>query len=188
MSGAGRPIGLDSASDELLVARASDGDVRAFEVLVTRHLSLMRAYAWRLTGSQADGADAVQNALITVWEQLPQLQDASSVRSWMMRIVSRKSIDLIRSRKPALDVDDMEHPASTEPGPFESAETGSAMHALSLALQRLPEEQRQCWILKEVGGESYGEIAEHLGLTPTIVRGKLARARETLVKLMEEWR
>lgn len=179
---------LQDAPDALLAERAADGDVRAFEVLVSRHLGLLRAYAWRLTGSQADAADAVQNALITVWQQLPTLRDPSSVRSWMMRIVSRASVDLLRSRRPADDVDAGPHPEATGAGPLESAETSAAMRALGAALSALPESQRQCWILKEVGGESYGEIAEHLGITATAVRGKLARARESLMAAMEEWR
>ncbi|WKK73348.1 sigma-70 family RNA polymerase sigma factor [Rathayibacter oskolensis] len=78
-----------------------------------RHQSILRAYAWRLTGSQADASDAVQNALITVWAQLPQLKEPASVRSWMMRIVSRSSVDLLRQRRPTDDVDAVEHP----PGP-----------------------------------------------------------------------
>jgi len=180
--------GLESASDALLAERSAEGDVRAFEVLVKRHQSILRAYAWRLTGSQADASDAVQNALITVWSQLPQLKEPASVRSWMMRIVSRSSVDLLRQRRPADDVDAVEHPAAKEPGPFEAAERSDAMKALAAALADLPESQRQCWLLREVGGESYGEIAEHLGITPTAVRGKLARARESLVVAMEDWR
>lgn len=125
--------GLDSATDALLAERSAEGDVRAFEVLVKRHQSILRAYAWRLTGSQADASDAVQNALITVWAQLPQLREPASVRSWMMRIVSRSSVDLLRQRHPTDDVDAVEHPASREPGPFETAERSDAMRALARA-------------------------------------------------------
>ncbi|WP_258059604.1 RNA polymerase sigma factor [Rathayibacter rathayi] len=180
--------GLEAASDALLAERSAEGDVRAFEVLVKRHQSILRAYAWRLTGSQADASDVVQNALITVWAQLPQLKERASVRSWMMRIVSRSSVDLLRQRRPTDDVDAVEHPASREPGPVEAAEHSDAMRALAHALSKLPESQRQCWLLREVGGESYNEIADHLGLTVTAVRGKLARARESLVVAMEDWR
>lgn len=179
---------LADASDALLAERAADGDVRAFETLVKRHLSILRAYAWRLTGSQADAADAVQMALITVWQQLPSLREPGSVRSWMMRIVSRCATDLLRARKPSDDVDAGPHPESTWAGPLESAQSSEAMRALAKALAALPESQRQCWILREVGGESYSEIAEHLGTTATAVRGTLARARESLMVAMEEWR
>lgn len=105
-----------------------------------------------------------------------------------MRIVSRSSVDLLRQRKPVDDVDAVEHPPAREPGPFESVEQSDAMRALAQALAELPETQRQCWLLREVGGESYSEIAEHLGITATAVRGKLARARESLVVAMEDWR
>ncbi|AJM78306.1 RNA polymerase sigma 70 [Rathayibacter toxicus] len=180
--------GLEAASDALLAGRSAEGDVRAFEVLVKRHHSILRAYAWRLTGSSTDASDAVQNALITVWARLPQLKEPASVRSWMMRIVSRASVDLLRQRHPTDDVDALEHPVAREPGPCESVEQSHAMEALAAALAQLPESQRQCWLLREVGGESYGGIAEHLRLTPTAVRGKLARARESLVAAMEDWR
>jgi RNA polymerase sigma-70 factor (ECF subfamily) len=62
------------------------------------------------------------------------------------------------------------------------------MDALSSALQRLPELQRRCWIMKEVGGSSYAEIAADLELPVSTVRGQLARARQTLVTEMEGWR
>jgi RNA polymerase sigma-70 factor (ECF subfamily) len=62
------------------------------------------------------------------------------------------------------------------------------MEALSAVLAALPEGQRQCWVLKEMGGYSYEEIAERLDMTTVTVRGKLARARATVVKEMEVWR
>jgi RNA polymerase sigma-70 factor, ECF subfamily len=64
----------------------------------------------------------------------------------------------------------------------------SRLDALSAVLAQLPEGQRQCWVLKEVGGFSYEEIGERLGMSVVTVRGKLARARATVVKDMEAWR
>ena len=49
-------------------------------------------------------------------------------------------------------------------------------------------EQRTVWLLKEVGGHSYEEIAEQLGTTAVTVRGRLARARAAVLESMEEWR
>lgn len=58
----------------------------------------------------------------------------------------------------------------------------------SAPLATLPTLQRLCWVLREVGGESYGGIAEQLGVPSSTVRGALARARTTLATAMEEWR
>jgi RNA polymerase sigma-70 factor (ECF subfamily) len=190
----GRAVGdrLGSASDGLLARRAADGDALAFEILLRRHLGLMTAYATRLTSSQADAYDAVQEASIAIWRQLPRLTTPDAVRGWMMRIVSRKAFDLLRSRKPTSDIDDaaveLLLPVSDFDDPARQAAATEAMSGLRLALDRLPELQRQSWLLREVGGESYGEIAQHLGITTSAARGQLARARETLTREMEAWR
>lgn len=179
---------LEDASDGTLARRAADGDERAFEVLLRRHASLMTAYAVRLTRSRADAVDAVQEASITIWRDLPDLREPDAVRGWMMRIVSRKAVDIVRRRKPTDDVDDLELPGDDAAGPERSAESGDAMAALRAALGRLPAGQRQVWLLREVGGDSYGDIAAATGLSTTAVRGQLARARETLTREMEAWR
>ncbi|WP_286345259.1 RNA polymerase sigma factor [Frondihabitans sucicola] len=186
------PSLLDTATDGLLARRASDGDEHAFETLLRRHLSLMTAYATRLTASRADASDAVQEASIAIWRELPTLTAPDAVRGWMMKIVSRKAFDLIRSRKPTADVDDdavvAQLPVTDAGDPARLAVSADAMSGLRRALDALPALQRQAWILREVGGESYGEIAEHLGITTTAARGQLARARENLTREMEAWR
>lgn len=185
-------VNLSVVSDGVLASRAADGDEFAFETLLRRHLNLMTAYATRLTGSRSDAGDAVQEASLTIWRELPRLAEPDAVRGWMMKIVSRKSFDLMRSRKFADDIDDerveAELPVDAASDPERIAGTRDALGGLRAALARLPELQRQSWLLREVGGESYAEIAQHLGITTAAARGQLARARETLTYSMEEWR
>ncbi|OUE24431.1 RNA polymerase sigma factor [Clavibacter michiganensis] len=178
---------LQDAGDGILAERAADGDARAFEVLVRRHAPYMRAFAIRLTGSRADADDAVQEALITAWDRLPTLEKPDRVKSWLLQIVSRKSIDRIRARRPVDDIDDHEI-ADRLTSPERDAETSSQMRALAGVLDTLPREQREVWMLREVGGFSYEEIAERLGATPSTVRGRLSRARTTVMTSMEAWR
>lgn len=188
MNPAGEGHGLWLADDGLLAERAADGDVAAFEVLATRHGPVMRAYARRLTGSTADADDVVQESLLQAWQQLDTLRDKGAVRAWLMRITGRRGIDCLRRRKHyPFSSAQMEtyDPAS---GPEEAAVLNAGMSALSMALAILPEDQRKCWALKEIGGMSYEEIAYELGTTPTSVRGKLSRARATLLKTMRPWR
>ncbi|MBG6054964.1 RNA polymerase sigma-70 factor (ECF subfamily) [Salinibacterium sp. CAN_S4] len=180
-------MSLASAGDALLAQRSADGDAVAFEVLVRRHGPFLRAYAIRLTGSAADADDAVQEALITAWNQLHTLEDPSRVRSWLVSVVSRKATDQIRSRRASDELDD-ERAEDPGLGPEHRTESSSRLDALSAVLAHLPEGQRQCWVLKEVGGFSYEEIGERLGMSVVTVRGKLARARATVVKDMEAWR
>ncbi|WP_074713317.1 RNA polymerase sigma factor [Arthrobacter alpinus] len=172
----------------MLAERAADGDVAAFETLARRHGALMRAYARRLTRSFDEADDVVQDALVTAWKDIGSLQDGAAVKAWLMRIVGHRAVDAGRRRKVHDNLDDQADPADRKPTPEQAAVAGSARLALSRALARLPEEQRRCWVLKEFGGQSYDEIAEALGISAASVRGRLARARTTLVTEMEEWR
>jgi RNA polymerase sigma-70 factor (ECF subfamily) len=178
---------LDSASDGLLAARSADGDTVAFGILVRRIAPALRAFATRLTGSAADADDAVQEALISAWGALPTLAEPEKVRSWLFSIVSRKATDRIRARKPTVELDP-ERDEDARQGPESRAIASSRLDALAAVLDSLPEGQRQCWVLKEMGGYSYEDIAEQLGMSVTTVRGKLARARVTVVREMEAWR
>ncbi|GAA0990354.1 RNA polymerase sigma-70 factor (ECF subfamily) [Subtercola frigoramans] len=179
---------LGDADDRTIVGRAADGDVRAFEVLVRRYGPLMRAYATRVLGNNDETDDVVQESFITAWQQLPNLNDGSVVKSWLMRIVSRKSIDRIRARKLHVDIDDHDQPAPAADAPAVVAESRSRQAALSEALSRLSPEQRQCWVLKELAGYSYDDIASELDVPVSTVRGLLARARKNVIREMEEWR
>ena len=180
---------LDSASDALLARRAADGDEAAFAVIVRRHAALLRAFATRLVSSSADADDAVQDALITAWERIGELDDPSKLRSWLLTIVSRKATDRARSTRPTDPLDEWPEPVSTaDAGPEAMAETSEQLTALRGVLDALPDEQRQVWVLKEMGGLSYDEIGERLGVTATAVRGRLARARAAVLEQMTAWR
>jgi len=148
----------------------------------------MRAYAVRMLGSNAESDDVVQESFVLAWQRMGELADGASVRSWLMRIVTNKAIDRMRVRKQHLDIDDWDAPAPQNRAPEHVVEVAMQIDALSSALQRLPEQQRRCWIMKEVGGASYAEIADDLDLPVSTVRGQLARARQTLVTEMEGWR
>jgi RNA polymerase sigma-70 factor (ECF subfamily) len=184
---------LDLVPDALLAGRAADGDTAAFEALARRHGPLMRATARRLTGSLADADDVVQETLVQAWKQLDSLRDPAAVKGWLLRIVGSRSIDHLRKRRNHAGLDDVEDAVDTSSRPRErdpenNAVNSSRVEALKAALAKLPEEQRRCWVLKEFNDQSYEEIAVTLNISPASVRGRLARARITLARTMEEWR
>ena len=178
---------LGDADDRTIASRAADGDIRAFEILMRRYGALMHTYAYRILGSTAETDDVVQEMFITAWQELPTLENVAAVKSWLITIVTRKSIDRLRARRDHDDIDDVEVEDSSD-GPEESAAATSLDEALSKALSELPEDQRRCWVLREGAGYGYTEIAEQLDLPVSTVRGLLARSRRTLVREMEAWR
>ncbi len=155
-------------------------------MLVRRHAPFLVAFATRLTGSRADADDCVQEALITAWRRLPDLTDPEKVRSWLTTIVSRKATDRLRSRKISEEID--EEMVSGRDDPERAVVASSQMDALKKILGELPEDLRVVWVLREVGGHSYDEIAVEVGESAATVRGRLARARKTVLERMEEWR
>lgn len=178
---------LQLAGDEILVDRAVHGDVAAFQALVHRHGPLMRAYTARIVGSRSEADDVVQESFITAWRQLHALRDPRSVKTWLMRIASRQALAQLRRRPPEGPLPPLEVPGPSDTGPEDVAVRNAELRALSLALDRLPADQRQCWLLREIAELSYAEIAEEMHLPPATVRGKLARARANVTAKMEGW-
>lgn len=177
-----------NVDDAVLARRAGDGDVTAFATLVRRHEPVVRVYARRILGSGADVDDVAQDTFLTAWQQLPGLQDTSGIRGWLLTIASRKAIDRVRVRRIHSDIDDHDQPTRAEDGPEHSAETSSRQRALGVALSTLPAEQRQCWVLKELGDYSYDDIAAEIGQPVSTVRGLLSRARKNMIREMEAWK
>lgn len=186
-------IPLEQVPDQTLVVRALDGDVSAFTTLLRRYRRLMYGYAQKLTSEGSDADDAVQEAFITAWKSLDTLKDTTKVRPWLMRIVGHSAIDIMRRRKVHSDIDFEDQSSNlpshlAEPSPEATSVVNLQLAAASQILDQLPLVQRQSWVMREVGGYSYQEIADELELPVSTVRGLLARARASLVKGMEGWK
>ncbi len=181
-----RETGLDDAT---LVVRARDGDIRAFEVLVLRYQGPMYRLALRMLASRGDAEDVVQEVFLTAWRRLGQLRDSAAVVGWLYRMTTNRCLNVIRARRPVTDTDlDARESGDAAGSPEGAAQTGAQLVALSAALQHLTAEQRACWLLREVHGRSYEEIARATGATRTAVRGRIARARAQLAEVMAPWK
>ncbi|HEY0119507.1 MAG TPA: RNA polymerase sigma factor [Cellulomonas sp.] len=178
----------EGVDDRTVAGRAADGDPEAFAALVTRYTPLLRAYVRRLLGASDEVDDIVQETLVAAWLKLPSLADLGAVRSWLIRIASRKTFDRLRRRHPSVDLAAQEPPEADHREPTRVVEARSQLQALSAALSELPEVQRRCWVLREIAEYSYDEIADELAVPVSTVRGLLARARKSLVVQMEDWR
>ncbi|MEV8533189.1 sigma-70 family RNA polymerase sigma factor [Streptomyces sp. NPDC051211] len=186
-AGRGNPIDL---ADRLLAVRAAEGDDDAFAVLVRRHSSPLLALAHHLLGNRADAEDAVQDSFLSAWRQLPEFRHSASFGTWMYRITTNRCLNTLRRRPRALPLDTVPEPAARDAGssPPRAAETDAATAALSQALRELNPEQRACWVLRELHGLHYEEIAHVIGTSEQTVRGRLFRARHALQEAMRPWR
>ncbi|AZS38044.1 ECF RNA polymerase sigma-E factor [Microbacterium lemovicicum] len=184
---------LADVSDEVLVQRAVDGDTEAFAALIRRHGPVVRALLGRLAGSTADGDELTQEAFFTAWRELPGMSAGADLRGWLLRIAIRLALTRLREGRngddvPAVDDEDQDAAASAHDETAEPDPRQVRTRALSGVLDALPDEERHCWLLREMGGLEVHEISELLGLTDTDVRARLAVARATIYTRMEEWR
>lgn len=179
---------LLASADETLVARCVAGDTAAFAVLVRRHSPLLRVLITRIVGSATEADDVVQDSFVIAWREMANLRDGSAVRAWLLRICTRQAYALLRKRPADLELAVSEAAPATAGQPETQAVRNAQLRALALALDQLPTDQRQAWLLREAGGLDYAEIGELMEIPASAVRGKLARARANIVIRMEAWR
>ncbi|MFB7467475.1 RNA polymerase sigma factor [Streptomyces sp. NPDC056224] len=176
--------------DSVLTVRACEGDEDAFAVLVRRHSSRLIALAQHLLGNRTDAEDAVQDAFLSAWRRLPEFRRSASFGTWMYRIVTNRCLNALRHRPQPLPLDAVPEPAAVDAdsSPPQVAERDAAATALTQALLDLRPELRVCWVLRELHGLHYEEIAHVVGSSEQTVRGRLFRARRALMEAMRPWR
>ncbi|OKI25698.1 RNA polymerase subunit sigma-70 [Streptomyces sp. CB03911] len=190
-STATRPEHTGPVSDQLLAVRAAEGDDDAFAVLVGRHSAALLTLARHLTGNRQDAEDMVQESLLSAWRRLPDFRGDAAFGTWLYRIVTNRCLSFLRSRPaPTVPPDIRPEPAAfpAHGAPEQVAEAHAATRALVQALAGLDPGQRACWILRELHGMHYGEIARTLGISEQTVRGRLFRTRRYLAEAMDPWR
>ena len=185
-----------------------------FRRLVEPHRAELHAHCYRMLGSVHDADDALQDALLRAWRGLPRFEGRSSLRSWLYRIATNTSLDLIaRRRKRVLPVDygpaSDPHDVSDEPAvesvwvePYPDGQLAvedgfaapearyerreSVELAFIAAVQHLPATQRAVLLLRDVLGFSTREVAQTLDKTVNSVNGVLRRARTAVDERLPE--
>lgn len=168
------------------VAAAKRGDRAAFNQLVLAYQELAYNVAWRLVGDADLAADVTQEAFLSAFRHLDQFK-AGSFRSWLLRIVTNGSYDLLRARRrhPNQSLDDL-----VDEGSFDAPDPGplpekiilrrEQIEGINAAIQLLPIEQRSVLVLADVQGLSYEEITAVLEVNLGTVKSRLNRARTRL--------
>lgn len=173
------------ASDQLLVLRAQNGQMEAFEELIRKYERRALTLAFRLTGNQDDASDALQDALIKVYTHIHSYRGQGPFAAWLFRVTAHACMDLLRRRQrrawnlvpDATAWDVFQAPGIT---PEESALRQEDRETVRAALGRLPEEHRAVLVLKDLMGCSYVETALVLRCPLNTVKSKVHRARKYL--------
>ncbi|MGE0481279.1 MAG: RNA polymerase sigma factor [Phycisphaerae bacterium] len=183
-------------TDLQLVERAAAGDRGARRVLFERHRDAAYRAALRITARNEDALDVVQDAFVKAFESLASFQRDSAFKTWLLRIVTNRALDLLRSRRvrraASLDRrndDDREPPDPPAPN---AADADAAIERRELgerlrrALEELPIEQRAVFALYAEGEFTYDQIAKLLEVPIGTVMSRLFHARRRLSDLLAD--
>jgi RNA polymerase sigma-70 factor (ECF subfamily) len=175
----------DPAADGWLVGKARGGNVEAFEVLVRRHRTRVYRIALRILGDPQDAQDVTQDVFIQVWTSLAAFLGGSAFTTWLYRITVNRSLNHRQRRRDTLPLPENEPPAGADPADVVIARQRAK--ATTQAIASLPADQRAVFVLHQMEGFSYPEVAAILSLPEPTVRGRLARARRALLEQLRDW-
>ena len=183
-------------SEEELIARAARGDSDAFGALVSPHLGLFFNGILRILGNRADAQDALQDALLAIFKDLPGFQARSRFSSWAYKVCINAAL-MFRRGNARIREDSMD--AMTGLGAFDeaghhldtraelqwsvaaeardAAERRQLRERMLQALDELPDALRLVFVLKDLEDWSTEAIAARLGQAAATVRQRLHRAR-----------
>jgi RNA polymerase sigma-70 factor, ECF subfamily len=185
------------ASDADLIARSRDGDLDAFNILVTRYERTVFSVAMRYMRAKDLAEDVTQDAFVRAYQSIDTFRNdaGEGFRSWLLRIATNRALDVLRAqaRRPSdsLDarLDDEERvwePESHDESAFDFAARDELGRSLEIALGKIHPDQRIVVILSDIHGHSYEEIADITGVPLGTVKSRINRARARLRELLLE--
>lgn len=165
-----------------LVARTRAGDPDALAALYRAHAPALHAVAWRLSGSTADADDLVQDLFVGLPDALRSFEGRGALGAWLRRVMVRMT--LMRARAGGRRREEGTDEALADLRAGSDIEGLPARLDLAAAIERLPPSLRQVFVLREVEGYPYDEIAELLGIRRNAAEVRLHRARHELRRLL----
>lgn len=176
--------------DEILVDRARDGDLDAFNQLVEAYQDLCHSLVARLVPDPDQAGDAVQEAFFSAYRNLRSYR-GPSFRGWLTRIAVNAAMDLQRARRrrpvapyPELEDETWQPPAREEDDPESRATAAERSRELARALAGIASDQRTAIVLFDVEGYDYAEIAAMTGVSLGTVKSRIHRGRLALRALL----
>ncbi len=177
------------SSETTLVARAQAGDTLAFEALVAPRLDRLLRLSLSILSNDADASDAVQEACLHAWRELPRLREPERFEAWLWRIAINACRSRLRARRRTtireIAVDAM--PAGRElvhPG-HPLGDDLSETDLVQRAFRRLDSDKRTILVLHHVEGRSVIDIAALLSIPEGTAKWRLFSARQALERALK---
>ena len=178
---------MSELDDSALMLRYSDGDVSAFEELYRRHKDSLYRYLLRLSLDAEVAEDVTQDAWGKIVRSRASYRPTARFSTYLFRVGHNCFIDYVRrNRRHSGAIDkDPDELSSADRAPDDIAEQGLARRRLEAALGRLPDEQRDAFLLREEAGLTIDEIAQVTGVNRETAKSRLRYAVTKLKSAIE---
>ena len=186
---------VDAESDETLMARYGRGDAAAFDLLYRRHEMRVWRYLERNVGNRATADELMQEVWFAVARDAGRYVPAARFTTWLFTIAHNRMIDSFRTDRRQTSLETLGYEAESvvqhlteDPaaGPLAAAVAGEQAAALIRALEQLPHEQREAFLLQVEGDLSVEEIAAITKSSFETTKSRLRYARAKLRELLKE--
>ncbi len=185
------PPAPQPADEALLVEKAREGDLGAYDELVRRYQERIYATVYHMTANHEDANDLAQEAFIKAFQALRTFKGGSSFYTWVYRIAVNKTINFLKQRKnrSQMSLNDLDLNAEHDPDlvalisektPRREINLNELQEKLNAAMQKLSEPHRLVVTLHDVQGLSHEEIAKIMECNIGTVRSRLFYARQQL--------
>jgi RNA polymerase sigma-70 factor (ECF subfamily) len=189
-------------SDEALMIRYQRGDRTAFTALIRRHQTPLFNFALRQVRIQSVAEDVVQEAFVRLVQSASDFKHEARFTTWMYTITRNLCIDQLRKHAlrnhPSLDDSRSRSGEEGEPTLGEQtpdsrasverdATGGELKDRITKALETLPDEQREVFLLREISGLPFKEIAEVTGIPENTVKSRMRYALERLQEALADY-
>jgi RNA polymerase sigma-70 factor (ECF subfamily) len=171
-------------TDEQLVRKSQQDDERAFGELVSRYESKVYSLALKMVRNPEDAEDVLQDTFLRAYRGIKSFKGNSTFSTWIYRITANSALMRLRKRQlPTVSIDDADEReapiniADWAPGPVEQMLNQETQAAMTEAIEALPPEFRQVFVLRDIEELSNAEVAEILDLSVAAVKSRLHRAR-----------
>jgi RNA polymerase sigma-70 factor (ECF subfamily) len=195
-----RRADLLSRSDEQLLNLYTRGELEAMEVLLERYKRPVFSFVLRLVGDKARAEDLLQETFLRLVEHASTFEGNARLKTWLFRIARNQCIDESRRRvhrkHPSLDAptgNEADGPtlherlAGSEHGADRRSVGNELKQRMAQAIDALPEEQREVFVLRQVQNLAFKEIAEITGVSENTVKSRMRYALERLQGALAEY-
>lgn len=192
------------ATDEALMARYRSGDAEAFAQIVRRHQTALYNFAARQLRSGPAAEEVVQDAFVRVVQNAHEFKQEARFSTWLYTIARNLCIDQMRKRAhrrhPSLDEPRSRSAATEGDGPTLGEQTADSRanveraavaveirERVLAAVQELPDDQREVFLMREVSSLPFKQIAEIVGVPENTVKSRMRYALERLQVALSEF-